>query len=118
MSLLTALRAGIAAANTITKPLQVTVTVEPFLGMDGGDRTYGSKVQFPAIIEVAQGSTRTSSGDVVAFRTSVLFLDPFIIISTDDLITLPDGTTGPILAIDGFADAETNARMLSQVRLG
>jgi len=49
-------------------------------------------------------------------RSNVTFLEPRVI-STDDKIVLPDGSTGPILATQGFVD-DTQAAILTQVFLG
>ncbi len=59
-------------------------------------------------------------------RASVLFLDIAALVTAtggagiddNDIITLPDGTTGPILNLAGFTDAGTGHPVATEVFLG
>jgi hypothetical protein len=119
MSLLDAVRAGVAIANAQTKDLQAKVRYEKYTGTDGyGAKTYASAKLIPAIVDWQQKQLRTPEGTLSVSRASVTFLDPTIIVDDNDRITLPDGTTGPILDMAGFIDAGTGHPILTQVFLG
>lgn len=120
------LRDGIALANSLTMSLQTAndgktgiVKHTPFLSVDGsGSRTYGSTVLRPALVDWKQRQVRTMTGELTVSRASVTFLDPAVVINDDDIIVLPDGTTGPILDMSGFIDGGTGNPFFTQVWLG
>ena len=127
VSLLDVVRSGVAIANTVTAPLQGTVTYQRYVSADGyGAKTYATATSLAAIVEEKQRQVRSASGVLVSSKSSALFLDIGALstatlgngISTEDLLTLPDGTTGPILAMDGFVDAGTGHLIATQVYLG
>lgn len=127
VSLLDALRVGVKIADGVTKPLQPTVTLEVYAGSDSyGTDHYMTAVQLRAIVDWKQKQVRTSSGILSVTRASVMFLDVAALavatagqgIDDNDKITLPDGTTGPILDMAGFIDAGTGQPLATEVFLG
>jgi hypothetical protein len=128
MSLLDTVRNAVKLANTITQPLQATVTFEKMvLSGDGfGTKTYPASVSLRAVVDWKQKQLRTQSGVLSVSRASVMFLDIVALmaatansgIDDQDRITLPDGTTGPILDMAGFIDAGTGQPVATEVFLG
>lgn len=119
MSFLDTLRSGIALARTLTDSLQTTVTQEVSAGQDlRGKQIYPTIVSQKAIVEMRQRAIKTSNGESVIARASILFLDPAVVVNYTDRLTLPNGYSGPILEIEGFMDPGTQKPMLTQVYLG
>jgi len=127
MSILDALRSGIKVVDQVTKPLQPFVTFEREGTADAyGTKTYSTAVQLRAIVDWKQKQVRTPSGILSVSRASVMFLDIDALvaatagegISDNDKITLPDGTTGPILDMSGFIDAATGHPIATEVFIG
>ena|SRR5580765_3712959 len=127
MSLLDTLRAGVAVADGVTKSVQTTVSVERYAGSDG----YGSDYWFDPVFMKAscdwkQSTVPSADGILVAARVTVTFTDiKEMQLKTEgkgigqyDKITLPDGTTGPILGMEGFVDAGTTKPLATDVHLG
>lgn len=132
MSLLDTLRAGVAIANSVTKPLQATVQFRHYVSSDeSGARVYNPPEGSPAtellaIVDWKQKQLRTSEGILSVSRASVMFLDVNALsdatggegVNDLDMIVLPDGTTGPILDMSGFIDAGTGEPLATEVWLG
>lgn len=127
MSLLDTLRSGVAIANSVTRPLQAVVSYQQSLGQDAyGEPILGPVVPMHAICDWRQKQLRTMSGQLSVSRVSVLFLDINEMVAAtngegiddDDIVVLPDGTTGPILDMAGFIDAGTGAPLATEVFLG
>lgn len=127
MSLLDVVRSAVATANTVTKPLQATVTFSRYTGSDEyGTQTYAASVSLKAIVDWKQKQLRTATGILSVSRASVMFLDIAALVaatggagvSDEDKIVLPDGTTGPILDMRGFIDAGTGHPIATEVYLG
>lgn len=128
MSLLDTLRLGVGIADKQTKSVQALVTFEKMvMSNDGyGTKTYPMAVQLRAIVDWKQKQVRTQSGTLSVTRASVMFLDVAALalathgegIDDNDKITLPDGTTGPILDMAGFIDAGTGQPLATEVFLG
>lgn len=127
MSLLDVLRAGVKTINQITKPLQATVTVERFIQDPAGyDPMYGPPISMKAIVDWKQKQVRTQQGVLSVSRAMVMFLDINEMVAAtggeglddNDKITLPDGTTGPILDMAGFIDAGTGHPIATEVYIG
>jgi hypothetical protein len=111
-------RRAVAKANTITASLQVEVTHEARTGQDTyGAPTFAAAVARPAIVERKQKLIRDTNGQERLSQHKVTFLQP-VTLDVRDRITLPDGTTGPILDIAGLVDAGTNAPYYAEVLLG
>lgn len=98
--------------------LTVDVTVEPFSSYDGyGKPSYSSGTDYEAVVEQISRLIRTPGGQEVMAKHRITFLEA-VAISAKDRITLPDGTTGPILDVEGVVDAETDAPFVTGVLLG
>ena len=111
-------RTAIATAKTVTADLQVSVTHAAFSSVDGyGKPSYASGVSRKALVESANRLIRTAAGQEVLSRTKVTFLSP-VSVTTKDRITLPDGSTGPILDVRGLVDPSTSAPYMVEVFLG
>jgi hypothetical protein len=127
MSLLDVVRSGVAIANSVTNSgdLQASVMHEHYTesaqlaaNKGVGKRTLDAAVSRPALVQKKQQMVRTASGELVQSKASVVFLDPAVLVTLFDKITLPDGTTGPILSIEGFVDKRTGQPILTEVYLG
>lgn len=118
MGLDSVIRKGVGIAHSVTKSLQVTVSHYPWLGQEGS----GAPI-FPTtpllrvcLYERKQRRVATRSGREVVSEHQLTFLEPIAPngatgrqepIDERDKFVLPDGTTGPILRVEGFADAGT-----------
>lgn len=129
MGLLDIVRIGVAIADRVTKPLQADVSYERYVTSvnDGfGTATYASAQLLKAIVDWKQRQVRTQSGVLSVSRASITFLDITALmlatagqgIDDHDKITLPDGTTGPILDMAGFIDAGTGIPVATEVFIG
>jgi|SRR3990167_49144 len=133
MSLLDVVRGAVKVADQVTKPLQATVIFKRCTGIDGyGACTFAASVSLRAVVEWKQKQVKTMTGELAISSSSVLFVDAAALalatpatsataagrVGEQDVITLPDGTTGPILALDGFADAGNGRTVYTQVYLG
>ena len=128
MSLLDTVRQAVKIADTQTKSLQATVSLQHVAGPpDGqGNQEYNAVVLMRAIVDWKQKQLRTVEGVLTVSRASVMFLDVAEVASATngegiddhDIITLPDGTTGPILDMAGFIDAGTGQPIATEVFLG
>ena len=85
--------------------LTVRIAVEPWTGQNVyGDATYGTSVSMPARISKKPKLVRADDGrETVA--GSIAWVDPaFVTIGPKDRVTLPDGSTPPVLSIDRIPD--------------
>lgn len=107
MSLANIVRSGVAIANKVTGSLQGTVTIRQWVAQDAfGTATYGKTLRIPAIVEQGEKQFNTESGTSITVKATVTFLQPVPVngakdrvepIDGRDILTLPDGTTGPTL---------------------
>lgn len=127
MSILTILRNGVATVNKVTKSLQAKVSYERYVTEDlYGTSQYAPAVLLDAIVDWKQKQVRTQSGVLSVSRASITLIDIAQLavatsdqgIDDNDLFTLPDGTTGPILDMSGFIDAGTGIPLATEVYLG
>jgi hypothetical protein len=128
MSLLDALRAGVKVADSVTKPLQATVTYYKAVPDTSGygTFTYPTAVTLRAIVDFARKQVRTREGILTVTRATIDLLDVAAVVAAtggegignDDRFVLPDGDTGPILDISGFIDAGTGQPIATTVMLG
>ncbi len=133
MSLLTG-ALGIVDSVTASLKLQATVTFARYLRSDGyGVKTYGTPVVLAAVVEKKQKSIRTLEGELTMSTAVVTFVNlPALIAATpevagvsklgyvyaQDLITLPDGLSPPILNLGGFVDGGSGFSIPTEVYLG
>lgn len=120
MGLLDDVRAAVATIKTETADLQVLVQHERYLGeVDrAGKRDYATPQARPAIVVKQQKMVRSMAGQMVMAETSITFLDPSVVVQEFDRLVLPDGSTGPILTVEGFIDRGTGKPLLTEVTLG
>lgn len=128
MSLLDIVRSAVKIADQVTKPLQCDVTLEHYAGSDeyGALDPAPAPVTLKAIVDGKQQQVRTMAGVLSVSRATVMFLDVAALlaatngegINDQDVITLPDGTTGPILNLAGFVDAGTGQEVATEVYIG
>lgn len=127
MSLLTVLRAGVAIANKVTKPLQSYVMYERQTGESyTGDQTFASPVKLDAIVDYKAVQVRTKAGILTATRSTVTLLDINQVVAAtngegignNDRFTFADGDSGPLLDIGGFVDAGTGHPIATTVMIG
>jgi len=127
MGLRDTVRGAVATADKVTKDLQPEVTFSKAEGRDGfGEIQYPTSVKIRAIVDWKQKQVRTQDGILSVSRAHVTFLDAKKLFEVtrgegiDDLdrIVLPDGTTGPVLDMDGFIDAGTGIPFATGVFLG
>lgn len=127
MGLLGILRSGVKIADGITKDLQASVSFERCMGSDGyGTITFAAAVPLRAIVDWTQKPVRTAQGIMTTTRATVTLLDVAALsavtgglgVQDEDRITLPDGSTGPILDIGGFIDRVTGEPVATEVMLG
>jgi hypothetical protein len=122
------IRSGIALADSITKSLQPTIRYEPWIGQDEyGTPRFGTRQDIRVIIEYKNKQFSTRSGKEPLIRAIIFFLHPIDANGAEDRaepldirdrITLPDGTTGPILSVDGVADPDSSLPYYHAVALG
>ena len=118
------LRSGIALADTITKPIQATVTHKAWIGQTGyGGESYAAPVNRKAIVDLTRRMRTRGDGTVIAIAATIIFLETVPAngtvtvpprsepIDDRDVITLPDGRTGPIIKIpDAVVDPDASGR--------
>jgi len=112
------LDSAVAIADKITQGLglQAVVSHQAVTSIEGdGNRVYAAAVLRPAVVVKKQRLVKTTSGEMVMSQAYITFLNP-VVIGQYDRITLPDGTTGPILNTEGFI-ASVNP-ILTEVYLG
>lgn len=126
---------GLPIIDNLTGSLQAVITIEPWTGSDDYSKpTYGSAVSIPCIIEDASHLRRVgrSKEDIVdgqesQVKTTITIPRPLASngatgrrepIDPRDKITLPNGSTGPILNIDGVLDPLTSKLYMFTVELG
>ena len=126
MSLLNALRAGVAVANTVTRPLQVLVSYRREIGQGSYGPVYAAPVNLHAIVDYKAAMVRTKAGELTATRSTITLLDIAEIVAAtagngignNDIFTLPDGDSGPTLDLSGFIDAGTGHPIATTVMQG
>lgn len=128
MSLLDTLRLGVAIADSVTKPLQATVTYERAIVDNSGygGPAYSAPVPLKAIVDYISSQVRTKDGVLTVSRAIITLLDIAAVVAATgglgidngDRFTLPDGDTGPLLDIRGFVDAGTGHPIATQAVIG
>lgn len=122
------LRSAVAIANKVTKSLnfQALVSYARLTGTGGYGPIYAATVTLHAIVDFKQAQVRTRSGVLSVTRATITLLDINEVIAAtvgngignDDVFTLPDGDTGPILDLSGFIDAGTGHPIATTVMMG
>ena len=122
------IRTGIQLASSVTRSTQVPVVHHPWTGQDvEGAATYGDPVTRYAVVEYKTKQFPTGSAQLQLVRAVIFFMDQIEAngaegriepLDTRDKLVLPDGTTGPILSVDGVADPSTTHPYYYAVSLG
>ena len=131
MSLNSIIASGIKTAKNITDSLQGYITIEFWTGDDAyGESSFTSPVRFKALIDLSSRPTFNSNGQLMETKANLTILESIPAtqakpgevrgqpLDPRDVIRLPDGTTGPIIKIGGFVNADTNLPFLSEVTIG
>ena len=84
--------------------LKETVTISPWVSQDAyGAVTYGMPVSYKARIGHSNKIFRGAEGQEIVAQAKV-WLGATNVVSTKDRITMPDGTTPPIISTERFFD--------------
>ena len=129
MSLSNVIRSGVAVANKVTGSLQDLVTIKQWTAQDfEGTPAYGKVLKVPGIVELGEKQYTLTTGVTIAVKATVTFLQPIAQngapgrvepIDDRDLITLPDGTTGPtVLGLPAIVDPATHKPYFQTVGIG
>jgi hypothetical protein len=130
VSLADIVRKGIAIANDITEKgdIQKPVTYEAWTGQSGtGAPTYATGASIPAIVEYEVNNIYDRAGQVIPVQAKVTFLRPIAAngatdreepLDPRDRITLPNGSTGPIVKVGGLIDGGTGNPYMLTVWIG
>lgn len=130
MSILSAVQAGIAIADKITKPLQGQISIQPWIGQDGvGGHSYGTTKLVNAAIDTTRKRVFGQGQEVVIMASLTIMEAIADTVATPphvrvnpidprDIITLPDGTTGPTILAGGYMDPSTSRPVSNDVMLG
>lgn len=125
----------IGVANKLTQNLGLqdpTVTVKAWLGQAGdGAPSYAAPATYSALVDLSAHQAFTPNGQMVEVKGVVTFLQllPDVTpnagqkrinpIDPHDVITLPDGTTGPaIMLTSGLINPDTHRPYMSVVGIG
>jgi len=123
-------RAGVAVADSVTATLQAPVEHHAWISEDRrGEPTFAPLIIRQAIVERKQRLIRAADGRVIAVNTKLTFPRPIEAngaadrrepIDPRDKFVLPDGTTGPVLNVEGIVDPDTltGAGYMVEVWLG
>ncbi|MGE3276727.1 MAG: hypothetical protein AB7O67_16570 [Vicinamibacterales bacterium] len=117
MALADIIRSGISTARGAVAGVMSTVSHAAHSGEDAYRKpTYAAAVSRQAIVEDDVRLVTTDDGREVLTQTRITFLDN-VTVTTKDAITLPDGSTGPIVKVAGMHDP-AGGRFLVRVWLG
>jgi len=120
-------RAGVAAAAELTASLQVNVLHAAWIKTQSQGPEYTAFITRRALVEQKSSLLRSTTNEAVVSRAKITLLDPVPRNGADgrrepvdprDKFVLPDGTTGPILAVNGLLDPVTGLPYLIEVYLG
>lgn len=124
-----AVESAVAAWKDATSSFQGIVTHEPWIGQDPlGEDSYDDPVPRRALIVRDPVIRGTAAGQELSLLAVVTFLETIPPHGADgridepidprDRITLPDGRTGPIVSIRGFAPMWSEAASPFATRVG
>jgi len=121
MGLLDIVRAGVQIADSLTRDLQASVSHASYIAdseTSYGEKQWAAPVSRPALVTLKQKQVRNEQGELLLSTVQVVFLDAAVVVTMDDKIVLPDGSTGAILDVEGFIDRGTGLPILREVYLG
>ncbi len=121
-------RSAVKTARTLTLSLQPAVSIARWTGDNGkGKSSYATPISVKALVVRKQKLITLSDGRQTLSSTYVAILEPLSAqgatgrhepLDERDVITLSDGTTGPILSITGLVDGSTGKPYYHEVYLG
>jgi hypothetical protein len=122
---------AVATAKAVTLDLQPTVSLQQWIGQSQeGDPDYATAVNYRVILNYERKAIKLPDGTETSSRAYLAFLEPVAPATANvgqtranpidkrDVITLPDGSTGPILTVSGFANGVTGVPYFSEIFLG
>jgi len=122
------IRTGLELADSLTAPLQATVSHEAWQHSDGlGGGTYAAAVNRPAIIVRRNRERQMSDGRTILTTARITFLRPIDPegsvgrqepVDSRDRLTLPDGSTDPVADVEALIDPDTGRGYYAVVYLG
>jgi hypothetical protein len=131
MSLADVIKDALAVADNLLESEEILepITVSRWTGQSvEGDPTYAADITPPAIVELKQQLRKDiNTGVEVMSKTKLTIVRPIANqgtagrrepIDPRDKITLPDGTTGPIIDIGGLVSGGTGKPYMLEVWLG
>src|SRR5262245_13942395 len=127
MAIINALRAGVKAANKVTRSLQSEVSyLRAIPTTTGFELDTASPVTVHAVVEQTNQRLVTSSGQVLTVRAILTQIDVDEVVkvtnglgfSPNDVFTLKDGATMQVVDIGGYVDPGTGKPIATEVRLG
>lgn len=128
MDLAKIVRKGVAIADKSSNSLQPQVSIERWLGSDEfGKDSYDSPLLVDALIVQKQQPHFMDNGESVSTKAYIAILRPLPPLEIErridpidakDKVTLPDGTTGPIVDATGFVDKGTGRPFFSEIWIG
>ena len=129
MSLDSVFEQGIALLDSVTKSIQETVRIKPWIGEDlYGKVSYGATRKYKAVVTRKEQEVRLSDGRMIHVTAVIAFLRPVASIGAAgrtepidvrDQIFLVDDKTGPIVSLNGPTNPSgTKSRYFQQVMLG
>jgi hypothetical protein len=113
--------AGIGIADALTAGVQCLVSYEEFISADGnGDEDYEDPVSIACVVDQTRKHKTTSTGRIDVVVATLTFPRGDLNIGPKDKITLPDGTTGPLIidAPDAVVDPVTGRGFIQTVMIG
>lgn len=123
-----ALGIGILDDIIVAEKITAGCTLEAWTGQNiDGDPTFATAVPFEAVVELRSDLKTNAEGLEVLSKTKLTITRPIAAtvaanrdnpIDALDKITLPDGTTGPIITTAGLVAGETDAPYMLEVWLG
>lgn len=127
MDLSAIVRKGVEIADQQTNSLQAQNIIHvPWVGSDtSGSPTYGAPTTRRGVVEYK--TQEVDSQDAIKQMTTIQFVGPIAAngaaerrepVDPRDIIYLPNGYTGPILAIEGVNDPTTNSPYTILVTMG
>ena len=126
MALIDVIRSGVAVADGVTSSLQSVVGYKRKTGNGAYGPTYAPSVNLHALVDYKAMMVRTKGGILTATRATINLLNVAELVAAtagegvgnDDIFTLPDGDTGPIIDVSGFVDPGTGNPVATMVMLG
>jgi hypothetical protein len=130
VSLADTIAQGIGVLDDIIVAEEITagITLEAWTGQNlDGDPTYAAAVPIEALVELRADLKKNDEGTEILSKTKLTITRPIAAngaagrrepIDPLDKITLPDGTTGPVITTEGLVDGTTDAPYMLEVWLG